>query len=83
MPAVGEPPQAASEPGHLTLDSAPWAEVSISGKPLGSTPLLRIPLPPGRHTLTLSNPELGVSTTYVVEIEPGATVSRFVGWERP
>jgi hypothetical protein len=41
-----------------------------------------VPLPPGRHLLTLKNSELGTSTSYLVEIKSGQTVSRLVGWEK-
>ncbi len=69
------------EPGYLSLDSAPWSDVFLAGKLLGTTPLVRVPLPPGKHLLMLKNPELGASTTYVVEIRSGATLARMVGWE--
>jgi hypothetical protein len=71
----------ASASGYLSLDSAPWSNVLLAGKLLGTTPLVRLPLPPGKYVLTLQNPELGKSTTYVVEIKSGATVKRMVGWE--
>jgi serine/threonine-protein kinase len=71
-----------AEPGFLSLDSAPWSNVSLGERALGSTPLIKVPLPPGRHTLTLKNPELGTSTSYVVEIRAGAVLSRFVGWDK-
>jgi eukaryotic-like serine/threonine-protein kinase len=68
--------------GYLSLDSAPWAEVYLGSKLLGSTPLLRVAIAPGKYELTLKNPELNRSTTYVVEVKAGSTVSRFVGWEQ-
>jgi serine/threonine protein kinase len=80
------PPTAADEsaaittPGHLNLDSEPWADVYLGSERLGTTPLMHVALPPGKHVLTLSNPELGVSTSYAVEIAPGKTLSRLVGW---
>lgn len=72
-----EPPQ----PGYLSLDSSPWSDVFLGTDRLGTTPLIRVPLPPGKYLLTLRNPELGVSTSYAVEIQAGKTVSRLVGWE--
>ena len=72
----------AVEPGYLSFDSMPWSEVYLGNKHLGTTPLIRISLPPGRHVLTLKNPEVGTSTSYVVEIASGKSVSRFVGWEK-
>ncbi len=66
--------------GFLTLDSSPWSQVYSGGRLLGSTPIVRVALSPGRHVLTLKNPELGTSTTYIVEIQAGKALSRFVGW---
>jgi serine/threonine-protein kinase len=81
--AAPAPPGAATlAPGYLSLDSEPWANVSLNGKQLGSTPLVRIPLPPGKHVLTLTNPELGISTSYAVDIKSGALLSRLVGWRK-
>jgi hypothetical protein len=77
---LAEPPPEA--PGLLNFDSDPWAKVFLDSKELGTTPLRQISLPPGRHVLTLRNPELGTSTTYVVNVPPGGTVSRFVGWSK-
>jgi serine/threonine-protein kinase len=82
-PAAAKP-QSVAEPaadGYLSLDSAPWSNVLLGGKLLGTTPLVRVPLPPGKHVLTLQNPELGKSTSYVVEIKSGATLKRMVGLE--
>jgi serine/threonine protein kinase len=73
---------AAVESGYLSFDSMPWSEVYLGNKHIGTTPLIRVALPPGRHVLTLKNPEVGTSTSYVVEIASGKSVSRFVGWEK-
>jgi hypothetical protein len=70
-----------TEQGYLSLDSAPWSDVFLGTDRLGTTPLIRVPLPPGKYLLTLRNPELGVSTSYAVEIQAGKTLSRLVGWE--
>jgi eukaryotic-like serine/threonine-protein kinase len=78
---VGEPTTGA-QPGLLNFDSDPWAKVFLDSKELGTTPLRQVSLPPGRHVLTLRNPELGISTTYVVNVPPGGKVSRFVGWSK-
>jgi len=34
----------------------PWADVSLDGRPLGTTPLKPLPLPPGVHTVRLQHP---------------------------
>jgi serine/threonine-protein kinase len=71
-----------AEPGYLSLDSEPWANVFLGAKLLGTTPLMRIPLPAGKLVLTLTNPELGTSTSYVVEIKSGQALKRLVGWRK-
>jgi serine/threonine-protein kinase len=46
-------------------------QVAAGGRSLGSTETGKIMLPPGRHTLTLSNRDYGFSETRTVEIHPG------------
>lgn len=79
-PAV-EPPAAPTEFGFLTLDTNPWSIVSLHGRRLGNTPLVRARLPAGTHVLELSNPELDLRTTYTVVIEANQTFSRRIGIE--
>jgi len=74
-----EPAPAAKEFGYLTLDTSPWANVSVGGNSLGQTPVVRAKLTSGTHTLLLVNPERGISTTYQVTIEPGKTSVRRLG----
>jgi PEGA domain len=45
--------------------------VAADGKNIGTTEDSRLMLPPGKHQLTLSNRELGYTSTQEVEIEPG------------
>jgi serine/threonine protein kinase len=65
--------------GYLTLDTSPWANVSVGGSSLGQTPLVRAKLPAGTHTVHMTNPERGISTTYQVTIQPGKTSVRRLG----
>jgi serine/threonine-protein kinase len=71
-----EPPQERPPPGYLTLDTVPWTTVSRGAQRLGDTPLLRYPLPPGRHELILINSERGLRTTITVQIRSGETTTR-------
>jgi serine/threonine-protein kinase len=64
--------------GRLTLVTEPWSQVSLGGKQLGTTPLVNVALPAGRHTLTLRNPNNGQQKTLVIEIAPGQTLQRRV-----
>jgi serine/threonine-protein kinase len=59
--------------------TSPWTTVSLGGRNLGETPLVRVRLPAGRHTLHLANPEAGIAESYSVEITPGETTTRRLG----
>ena len=72
-------PAPRAAPGFLFLDTTPWTEVSLGGRRLGNTPLMRVELPPGQHTLLLRNPEQGIEQRYMVEIASGETTRRRVG----
>ncbi|HEX7671577.1 MAG TPA: serine/threonine-protein kinase [Polyangiaceae bacterium] len=72
---------ARDEFGFLTIDTTPWSLVSDHGKVLGQTPLVGASLPSGTHVLSLRNSELGVETTYTVEIVAGKTAVRRIGIE--
>lgn len=67
--------------GFLILDTVPWSQVSLDGRSLGTTPILRERLPAGPHTLLLVNPERGLRQRYRVTIRPGETTRRRVGLE--
>lgn len=62
---------AAVGPGFLTLSTTPWTKVTAGREVLGSTPLFKVRLPPGEHTLTLVNEGQNVNTTRQVTIKPG------------
>ena len=67
------------EPGYLSFDTYPWTKVSEGGRALGTTPLNRVALPAGTHTLTLENSEQGISKTHVVVIKSGETTRGRLG----
>lgn len=60
-----------SGPGTLQVLVNPWGNVVVDGKPYGATPLGAISLPPGPHTVTVTNPELGASRSGTVKIVAG------------
>ncbi len=39
--------------GYLSINSSPWAELSVDGHVVGSTPQIRVRVTPGRHHLIL------------------------------
>jgi serine/threonine-protein kinase len=53
--------------------------VSENGRALGTTPLVRVSLSAGPHTLLLENPDQGIRQTYSVTIKSGDTTSHRLG----
>lgn len=62
--------------GFVTLDTYPWTRVSVGGKVLGNTPLVKVPLAAGTHTLTLENAEEKLSERVTITVKAGETVSK-------
>ena len=50
-------PTTAGAAGTLQVRVLPWAEVSIDGRVVGTTPFKPLTLPPGKYTVTLSHPD--------------------------
>ena len=71
----------ASGPGALTFDARPWCNVSIDGTAVGQTPIVNRQLPAGRHRITCTNPDLGVTRNVNVEIQPGQTTRQRISLE--
>lgn len=75
---MDDTPEPAGGPGQLTFDARPWCNVTIDGRSLGQTPIVNHTLPSGRHRVTCSNPELGVTRNIPVTIQPGQTTRQRV-----
>ena len=58
---------------RLSLRVSPWAEVTLDGRAVGTTPLAPIDTYEGRHVLELDNPQLSVRRRVVVELREGET----------
>ncbi len=80
-PPKKDPPKTSGPPGFITIDSAPmYSVIFIDGKRLGETPLVRIPLAPGKHTVRAVSPA-GASRTMTIVIEPGKVApTRRIEW---
>jgi hypothetical protein len=61
--------------GHLDVRVNPFAEVSVNGRVLGTTPFEPVELPPGPVTLVLKNQKLGVVRKVPVVVVAGQTVT--------
>ncbi|MGH7288718.1 MAG: hypothetical protein ACREI8_11940, partial [Myxococcota bacterium] len=59
VPPLLEPqPLAAPPPGpRLSVNAAPWAEISLDGHPVGDTPLGELRVTPGAHVVSAKLPD--------------------------
>jgi serine/threonine protein kinase len=57
--------------GSLSVSAAPWAEVRIDGRLIGTTPRRSVPLRPGKHVVALSCPPLAHSAQLAIDISAG------------
>jgi hypothetical protein len=67
--------------GFLLVNTVPWLAVSIDGRPVGNTPLVRVPLAHGRHVVVLRT-AAGSQETRLVEIRSGETTRLVVRFGR-
>ena len=71
--AAPQSPEAAA-PGMLNVNvRGGWAEVSVDGVPVDTTPIYQHSLPAGRHTVEIVNGATGERQTRVVTIIPNQT----------
>jgi serine/threonine protein kinase len=65
--------------GQVVIKSDPWAYIHVDGKRSKRTTSARpFSLPPGKHTIELVNPELGLRKRLEIEVQEGELVRRFV-----
>ncbi len=64
--------------GTLRINTRPWSEVYVDGRPVGNTPLMRLELDPGSHKVRLVNRDFGIEQTITVNIAPGETVTKIL-----
>lgn len=69
---------AAGGGGTLRLNSRPWAQIAVDGRPVGNTPQLNLKVPAGAHTVKFSNPQLGLAKTIKVHVRKNQTVTKVV-----
>ncbi|HEX6242023.1 MAG TPA: protein kinase [Polyangiales bacterium] len=76
IPAL-EPPTKAQEPATspagqslVSVNAKPWAEVLVDGRSVGTTPLRKLKLRAGVHTLNLRCPPLGRETSLKLDFAP-------------
>ena len=59
--------------GYLSVNSSPWAELSVDGRVVGTTPQIRIRVTPGRHHLLLARDGFRTPSAWI-SVPPGGTV---------
>jgi hypothetical protein len=60
--------------GYLQIVVRPWADIFIDGRPVGQTPISKLKVPAGRHTVLLRHPEMAEKTMTVVIASRETTV---------
>ena len=70
---VEEPAPTGGGTGTLRVNTQPWSQVFVDGRLIGNTPQMNIPLPAGRHTITLVNPEFNIRERVSVTVRAGET----------
>ncbi len=61
------------QPGYLSVNSRPWAELSVDGQVVGNTPQVKVRVIPGRHQLLLARPGFQAHSVWV-DVPAGVTV---------
>jgi len=59
--------------GYLSINSSPWAEISVDGHVVGTTPRVRIRITPGRHHLLLLHEGFQTHSAWII-VPAGGTV---------
>jgi hypothetical protein len=68
-PAAGK----AVKSGWLEVNCRPWADVTLDGKALGTTPIIRRRVAAGPHKVVLTNGEAGYREEFAIKVAPGQT----------
>ncbi len=72
-PAVRRVAPATEPPtGFISVNSTPWAELSVDGRVVGTTPQIKLRVRPGRHHLVLVRAGFQTQTTWVTVVAGGS-----------
>ena len=73
-----EPPAVVSakalEGGYLSVQATPWGTVMVDGRSRGETPVRKIPLKPGPHTVSVTHPPTAATATTKLQIAGGREI---------
>lgn len=67
---------AKAQNGFFTLRTEPWCDVYIDGEKVGATPLAKMPLSAGSHSVTLRNDASGIYRRFSIRVQPGKEVRK-------
>jgi hypothetical protein len=65
------PPIDTGSYGFLSVNANPWCAVHVDGKAMGNTPLVRVKVKAGHHTVLLENRDMGHRRKRSVHVRPG------------
>jgi len=74
---INPPPIVQDDPGsygYLSVNANPWCAVHVDGKAMGNTPLVRVKLSAGFHTVLLENRDEGKRRKRSFNVRPGEHV---------
>ena len=74
---VNPPPIIQDDPGSygfLSINTNPWCAVHVDGKAMGNTPLVRVKLKAGHHTVLMENRDQGKRRKRSIHVRPGEHV---------
>ncbi len=64
--------------GTVVVNCEPWCEITVDGRATGKSSPAKLSLTVGTHTLTLTNPPIGVAKKITVTVEENQTVTKVV-----
>jgi serine/threonine protein kinase len=75
---VAKAPAAGGGQGTLRINSRPWAQVVIDGRPVGNTPQMNVSLAEGTHRVQLVNPEFNLKKNLTITIKAGQIETQII-----
>jgi hypothetical protein len=64
--------------GILRINSRPWSQIFVDGRPAGNTPQMSLKLAAGTHEVKLVNKQMGMQKKFSVSIAAGKTATKIV-----
>ena len=72
---VSRPPAVPAGPGYFSMDTMPYSEVFVDGKSVGITPVVKVPLKPGKHSVKAVAQD-GQTKKLSITVQSGKVVSK-------